>query len=771
MKFDGTNWVNVGNAGFSAGAAGSTSLALDSASSTPYVAFPDAGDSFKATVMKFDGTNWVNVGSAGFSAGLAGSLSLALDGSTPYVAYQDGGNNDKATVMKFDGTNWVTVGTAGFSAGKAQFTSLALDGSTPYVAFEDGGNSNKITVMTFDGTNWVDVGSAGFSAGLGGFTSLALDGSRPYVAFLDEFHSNKATVMVLDNAQSGPNFVVTQSADTDDGTCGEVYCTLPEALTAANTDSGNAHTITFDIPETDAGCAAANECTITLGGTLPAIDNANGITIDGSSNLGKITISGNSSVRILVVNAGKLLELNALTLANGVGSKCTDHDCGGAVLNNGSLAVTNSTFLSNSGADAGGAIANFGALTVSNSTFTNNSAGSGAGINNYPAGTANVTNSTFAGNHGSGITNSGTVNLKNSILADNAGGDCFNVNALTGSYNLFKDPASDHACGLTNGTDGNIVGSDPSLAALADNGGATQTMALQYTSIAIDAGDKTACNAAIGSPDYGAAGEDQRGSDRNDLNCDIGAYEMQFLDSDTVAKNGASGDTFTFGPTLAKIHFNDALYVSVNLDKSAPGNTPPADALPLVWDLTEVPTVRRAAPQPLDTLLDVTFCYHPAVLNGQTETDLHVYQYLNNIWTDIGGTLDTLTYAPLHCVTADQTVTSLSQFILAPKSAAAVDVAGLKGSVNAKGNVLLKWRTTSEARIAGFNIYRRTGKGEWKQINKNLKQAKYAGSAQGAAYRFINRKVKEGNEYRYKLQVVYLDRHREWTNIIRVPVK
>ena len=68
--------------------------------------------------MKFDGTNWVNVGNAGFSAGEAGWSSLAFSSSgQPYVAYTDYGNSDKATVMTFDGTNWVNVGNAGFLGG------------------------------------------------------------------------------------------------------------------------------------------------------------------------------------------------------------------------------------------------------------------------------------------------------------------------------------------------------------------------------------------------------------------------------------------------------------------------------------------------------------------------------------------------------------------------------------------------------------------------------------------------------------------------------
>jgi hypothetical protein len=47
-------------------------------------------------------TTWQTVGSAGFSAGLATFTSLALDASgTPYVAYKDGTNSSKASVMKY----------------------------------------------------------------------------------------------------------------------------------------------------------------------------------------------------------------------------------------------------------------------------------------------------------------------------------------------------------------------------------------------------------------------------------------------------------------------------------------------------------------------------------------------------------------------------------------------------------------------------------------------------------------------------------------------
>jgi hypothetical protein len=80
------------------------------------VAFEDEADSDKATVMMFNGTNWVNVGIEGFSAGAVNWTSLAFSPTgEPYVAYEDFVNFQAATVMKYDGTNWVNVGNAGFS--------------------------------------------------------------------------------------------------------------------------------------------------------------------------------------------------------------------------------------------------------------------------------------------------------------------------------------------------------------------------------------------------------------------------------------------------------------------------------------------------------------------------------------------------------------------------------------------------------------------------------------------------------------------------------
>jgi Secretion system C-terminal sorting domain len=133
------------------------SLAINS-SAEPYVAYMDYSNSCKATVMKFDGTNWVNVGNAGFSPDTAKSTSLAINSSgEPYVVYEDYGNSEKATVMKFDGTNWVNVGNEGFSEGPALYTYLALSQfGQPYVAYSDSVHLYKATVMYYDGPTGID---------------------------------------------------------------------------------------------------------------------------------------------------------------------------------------------------------------------------------------------------------------------------------------------------------------------------------------------------------------------------------------------------------------------------------------------------------------------------------------------------------------------------------------------------------------------------------------------------------------------------------------
>ena len=215
-----------------------------------------------------------------------------------------------------------------------------------------------------------------------------------------------------------------------------ITCTLRAAITSANSNPG-ADAIAFSVSGI-----------ITLTSRLPSI--ADDVTIDGTGQA--ITVSGNSLVQVMVVNNGKTLNLNALTIANGKCDICT----GGGIANDGMLNVINSTFFSNTASGTGGGgIANTGMLTVTNSTFSGNNAYyldgngiyyGGGGIYNALTATLTVTNSTFFDNFassGGGIANAGVLTVTNSIFSSNMatfdGGGIVNDGALNVSNSTFSD--------------------------------------------------------------------------------------------------------------------------------------------------------------------------------------------------------------------------------------------------------------------------------------------------------------------------------------------
>jgi hypothetical protein len=252
------------------------------------------------------------------------------------------------------------------------------------------------------------------------------------------------------------------------------------------------------------------------------------LTFDGGEQ--QVTISGGGTIQVFQVNSGFTLTLKALTIANGNTSSSFG---GGGLLNEGgTVTITNSTFSNNSASNGGGLFNNSGKVSITNSTFSNNSASNGGGLFNN-IGTVSITNSTFANNsapsgYGGGLFNNigSTVNLAQSIVANNTatnGANCNNYNGTIndGGYNLSNDTS----CGFTNGGNNDIVTSNPLLAAgLANNGGPTQTIALQSGSPAID-------QIPVGqSPSLCTLTSDQRGFPRPGLGeskCSIGAYEFQ----------------------------------------------------------------------------------------------------------------------------------------------------------------------------------------------------------------------------------------------------
>jgi predicted outer membrane repeat protein len=205
---------------------------------------------------------------------------------------------------------------------------------------------------------------------------------------------------------------------------------------------------------------------------------------------------------------------------------------GGAICNGGTLTITRSTFSSNSSqgnnGGYGGAIYNYaGTLSVTNSTFSQNSATTSGGAIYSQGGTVQISNSTFGTNPenmggGGALSNAGSsVLIQNSIVANSAnGGNCAGTITSDG-YNL----SSDATCNFNN--TGDLNNTDPKLGPLQNNGGPTQTEALQLGSPAIDAGNPGGCTDGQGH----LLKTDQRGAPRPDKEdtggCDMGAFERQ----------------------------------------------------------------------------------------------------------------------------------------------------------------------------------------------------------------------------------------------------
>jgi predicted outer membrane repeat protein len=197
------------------------------------------------------------------------------------------------------------------------------------------------------------------------------------------------------------------------------------------------------------------------------------VTITGPG-AAQLTVSGNHASRIfeLASTTKPTVILSGLSICNGNGAFAagfshTNDGSGGAILNEGTLTISNCTLSGNS-APQGGAIHNDATLTVSNSTLSGNSAnvgpagaGYGGAIQSFVtltvsgctfsgntanqdggaivcAGTATISGSTFSGNisdNGGAIDNEGTMRVSGCNISNNMstfdGGGISNYGSLT----------------------------------------------------------------------------------------------------------------------------------------------------------------------------------------------------------------------------------------------------------------------------------------------------------------------------------------------------
>ncbi|HMO84899.1 MAG TPA: right-handed parallel beta-helix repeat-containing protein, partial [Lacipirellulaceae bacterium] len=264
------------------------------------------------------------------------------------------------------------------------------------------------------------------------------------------------------------------------------------------------------------------------------------LTIDGNHHTSQFVVLGEfpATISNLTFHRGvrAIENFGDLTISGSVISNSTQH----GVENRHKLTIERSLIVGNSSTLGGAGIRNFGGqLIVRNSTIAENmSQAGGAGIYSSDFGaklaSLQVAHSTIVDN----ISSSGPAGiywlhgdftLSHSIVARN-----INVNSgpsdlvdsgfgsIVGDYNLIGDALT--AATLSNNINGNMVGVDPLLGSLANNGGPTRTLALLPGSPAINAGDLAFDPQAFVPP----LAYDQRGSGFARVvagRVDVGAFE------------------------------------------------------------------------------------------------------------------------------------------------------------------------------------------------------------------------------------------------------
>lgn len=300
---------------------------------------------------------------------------------------------------------------------------------------------------------------------------------------------------------------------------------------------------------------------------------------------------------------------------------------GGGIHNNSSNPILlNVTFSNNihsaSNTDGGGMYNYQSNPSLTNVTFSNNSASRyGGGMSNSDNCYMLMVNATFTGNQafqGGGIFKNGwgALTIYNSILWGNSAG--VPSSSQIGNYDQLLEVRYSDIQGGWPGT-GNI-NADPQLGPLANNGGFTQTRALGPGSAAIDTAESAHCPAA-----------DQRGQPRNDLGCDMGAYELKYPDSDSVFRPVSSTALTTFGPTLAGIQRNAAFTDPglITIYKKDHWETQGPESIQTWWKI--IPTTASG----INTTLQL--CYTDAESNGRSLASLRFWRHDAAGWNQVGG--------------------------------------------------------------------------------------------------------------------------------------
>jgi uncharacterized repeat protein (TIGR01451 family) len=433
----------------------------------------------------------------------AGNVTINLPAGTYKLTIAPSGNDDASTGDLNINYSAGAVTIAGAGSG-----STIVDGNFLDRVFNTGAN----TTVTISGMT-IQNGRPG---GIGHLTSCSSEGSTTASGggILDSGALTLSSAVLKGNLTEGDGGAVedngtqplTITGSTLDGNAAcKPSVFFPAFGNGGAVDESHGAAVTIDSSTID-----ENQANLNGGG----VDEAGAINqASGSLTITNSTLSGNTAAN----NAGNNGEGGAVS---GEGSPGTEHlfadvltgnsspGGGGGVGGTDMVSIVNSTITQNTASSGGGGVEADGADTISFSTVNANTATSSPGgniVTGGEAGTVALDDSIVAGGKGPG------GNPDN--CANNVGGGI-----TSNGHNLFDDSGT--SCGKAAS---DVVNADPKLSSLANNGGPTQTEALQAGSPAIDAADDTRCPETKNSSN---AQVDERGYPRpQGSHCDIGAFE------------------------------------------------------------------------------------------------------------------------------------------------------------------------------------------------------------------------------------------------------
>jgi len=322
-----------------------------------------------------------------------------------------------------------------------------------------------------------------------------------------------------------------------------------------------------------------NNQALEYGGALLLVDKSDIIDshfIDNSALVGGGTAIGYPSVMVHIpgesdfVDPATLNFTTQITNSNVIYNRARTSGAGIFVNVDGRVSISKSTFTINiAGLFGGGIYQDAGYLTITNSTFSENSASSGGGLYNngcsptHPV--LDIKHSTFAHNiasyseGGGGLQYMGDVNVQNSLVTLNSFKDCRSGQCGLNNFSVAGSVDSDGSCAFP------VTETDPKIDSLSNNGGATQTHALQSGSPLINT-----------APDCANLTDDQRGVHRplpDPGDCDPGSYEFDPSDSPTAAQMEPSPTPDPEISTSLPCDLFDELQYSLNLSNIPYGTT------------------------------------------------------------------------------------------------------------------------------------------------------------------------------------------------------